>query len=148
MKYLLSSLILFIANLTMIAQQGTVEIHIKLVNGLTGLPMKNQVVELEEDRTGAPHTYTTRSARTNASGIATIRVDRDLVILTENTHEYVDCGEEHGGLVHNDYKVSDIVFKGIVEPVALPNLCTKTSGSAKPGELLIFVRPWMPGEEI
>ena len=148
MKHRLSGLILFVAHLTIVAQQGTAEIHIKLVDGRTGLPIKNRLVELEEDRTGAPHTYTNRSARTDASGIATIRVDRDLVILTENTHEYVNCGDEHGGRVHNDYKVGEIVSRGIVEPIAQPNFCTKTSGSPKPGELILFVRPWRPGEEM
>ena len=105
--------------------------------------MKVKKVGLE-DRTG----YRDISVSTDSSGLAELRVSRNTVILAHNTHEYVNCGDEHSGLVHNDYKVSEILSTGIVEQVVPPNRCTKTSGSATPGELILFVRPWEPGEDM
>jgi hypothetical protein len=31
-------------------------------------------------------------------------MSRDTIILTHTTHEYVNCGDDHGGLVPNDYE--------------------------------------------
>ena len=143
MKWLLACLILFIANPSLDAQRDTAVIHIRLIDGRTGRPMKVQNVGLE-DRAG----YRDISGRPDASGVATLRINRDAVILTHNTHEYVDCGDERGGLVHNNYKVSEIVSTGLVEPIEQPNLCAKSNGSARPGELILFVRPWRQGEDL
>jgi hypothetical protein len=112
------------------AQDNTVLVHIRLIDGRTGLPMKVKKVSLE-DRAG----YRDISVNPNASGVAELRMSQDTIILAHNTHEYVNCGDEHGGLVHNDYKVSEILSTGIAEQIPLPNRCTKTSSSAKPGEL-------------
>ena len=142
MKGRLQCLMLFIGSLTAYAQNNTAVIHITLVNGQTGLPMKAQKVALE-DRSGLRDI----SVTFDASGVATLRINRDTVIFTHNTHEYVNCGDEHGGLIHNDYKVSEILSTGIVEEIVQPNLCTRTSGSAKPGDLILFVRPWAAGED-
>lgn len=143
MKYFLSCLALFVFGLMVSAQDDLTVIRIKLINGQTGQPMKVQIIALE-DRDG----YRELSVRPDASGVATLRINRNTTILTHNTHEYVSCADEHGGLIHNDYKVSDIVSRGITEFVAQPNLCTRTSGSANPGELILFVRPWRPGEDM
>jgi hypothetical protein len=134
---------LSISTLTAYAQNNTAVIHITLINGQTGLPMKVHKVALE-DRSG----YRDISIISNASGVATLRINRDTVILTHNMHEYVNCGDEHCGLIHNDYNVSEILSTGIVQQIVQPNLCTKTSGSAKPGDLILFVRPWQPGEDM
>jgi hypothetical protein len=125
------------------AQDRTALIHIRLIDGRTGLPMKVEKVGLE-DRAG----YRDISVRPDSSGLAELRIDRETIILVHNTHEYVNCGDEHGGLIHNDYKVSEILSTGIVEQIVPPNRCTKTSGSPKPGELILFVRPWEPGEDM
>lgn len=143
MKWLLACLMLFVANRSLIAQTDTAVIHIRIIDGRTGRPMKVQKVGLE-DRAG----YRDISVRPDAAGVATLRINRDAIILTHNTHEYVDCGDERGGLVHNDYKVSEIVSTGLVEPIEQPNLCAKGSGSARPGELILFVRPWRTGEDM
>lgn len=92
-------------------QQELVLIHIRLIDGRTGNPMKNQRVGLE-DRVGYPDI----SVRTNKSGIASLNISRDAVILAHNTDDYVNCGDERGGLVHNDFKVSQIISVGIVRP--------------------------------
>ena len=143
MKCLQLFLVLFILVLGAFAQNESAVIHIKLMNGQTGLPMRVQNIGLE-DRIG----YREISLRPDASGIAILTISRNTTILTHNTHEYVDCADEHGGLIHDDYKISDIVSRGIVERIAQPNLCTHTSDSVTPGELVLFVRPWRPGEDM
>jgi hypothetical protein len=143
MKCHLLCLTLLIGTVTAYAQNNTALIHITLINGQTGLPMEAQKVALE-DRSG----YRDISIISDASGVATLRINRDTVILTHNTHQYVNCSDEHGGLIHNDYKVSAILSTGIVEQIVQPNLCTRTPGSAKPGDLILFVRPWRPGEDM
>jgi hypothetical protein len=143
MKSCLLLLTLFFLVLPAKTQQEVALIHIRLIDGRTGNPMKNLQVGLE-DRAG----YRDISVRTNEFGIASLNISRDAVILTHNTNDYVNCGDERGGLVHNDFKVSLIISVGIVQPIEQPNLCVKTSGVAKPGELVLFVRPWRKGENI
>jgi len=52
------------------------------------------------------------------------------------------------GFIPNDFKVSQILSHGIVQPIIEPNFCGKTSGFVKPGDLILFVRPWRLGEKI
>lgn len=105
--------------------------------------MKNELVGLEN---GAD--YRDISVRTDKYGIASLNISRDAVILVHNTDGYVNCGDERGGLVHNDFKVSVVLSTGVIEPITQPNHCGKASGVPKPGELVLFVRPWGPGEKI
>jgi hypothetical protein len=71
MKSCLRCLTLLLLVLTVEAQEETVLIHIKLINGRTGKPMKNQPVGLED---GAD--YREISTRTNELGVASINVSR------------------------------------------------------------------------
>jgi hypothetical protein len=91
------------------AESTTVVIHIKLIDGRNGEPMKDKQVGLED---GAD--YHEIALRTDGDGIASLKISRDAVILTHNTKEYVDCADERGGLIHNDYRVSEIVDSGVV----------------------------------
>jgi hypothetical protein len=143
MRSCLFLLTLLFLTLNAIAQGGAVSIRIKLIDGRTGTPMKDQQVGLED---GAG--YRAISVRTNEFGIASLNIGKDAVILTHNTDYYVNCGDEPGGLVHNDFKVSQILSTGLVQPIIQPNLCGKTSGIATPGELVLFVRPWRFGEKL
>ncbi len=143
MRYCLLRLTLFAVAMIGEAQNAIVSIHIKLVNGRTGQPMKDQQVGLE-NRAG----YRDISVRTNEFGIASLSVDKEAVILVHNTDKYVNCGDEPGGLVHNDFQVSQILSTGLVQAIVQPNLCGKVSGVPRPGELILFVRPWRPGEKI
>ena len=120
-----------------LSQQPTVAVHIKLINGLNGNPWKLTQVGLE----GSPD-YRELSAQTDENGVATIQVQKDATIFTHNTKRYVACADEGGGLVHNDFKVSQILSTGIVQPVRKPNRCRMTTSVPIPGELVIFVRPW------
>jgi len=105
--------------------------------------MKNELVGLES---GAD--YRDISVRTDQFGIASLNISRDAVILVHNTNRYVNCGDERGGLIHNDFKVSEILSTGIVQAITQPNLCGKASGVPRSGELVLFVRPWRLGERI
>jgi hypothetical protein len=142
MRYLRAVALCLVALMTQ-AEDTTVVIHIKLIDGRNGWPMKNQQVGLE-DRAD----YHEIVLRTDGDGIASLKIRKDAVILTHNTNEYVNCADERGGLIHNDYRVSEIVDSGVVEEIVQPNQCGKASGVATPGELLLFVRPWKPGEKI
>ena len=105
--------------------------------------MKNEQIGLENRAD-----YREISLRTDQLGIASLNISRDAVVLVHNTNRYVNCGDERGGLVHNDFKVSEILSIGVVQAIMQPNLCGKASGVPKPGELILFVRPWRPGERI
>ncbi len=142
MRYLRAVALCLVALMTQ-AEDTTVVIHLKLIDGRNGGPMKNQQVGLE-DRAD----YHEIVLRTDENGIASLKIKKDAVILTHNTNEYVNCADERGGLIHNDYKVSEIVDSGVVEEIVQPNECGRASGVATPGELLLFVRPWKPGEKI
>ena len=124
------------------AQNATVLIHIKLIDGRTGQPIKDEQVGLE-NRAG----YRDISVRTNEFGIASLNISRDAVILVHNTDKYVNCQDEGGGLIHNDFKVSQILSAGVVQAIVQPNLCGKASGVPRRGELILFVRPWRWGEK-
>jgi hypothetical protein len=124
------------------SKEGTVEVHIKLVDGLDGTPMKFTAVGLE-----ASPDFREISSRTDGSGVATIRIAASSVIYSHNTKKYVACADEAGGLVHNDFKVSKILEAGIVQAVAKPNKCGHIEALPTSGTLLIFVRPWELGED-
>ena len=120
-----------------IAQQPQSVIRIKLLNGLNGNPLKLTKVGLE-----ISPGYRELDVQTDQNGVAAISISKDSTILTHNTKLYVACADEPGGLVHNEFKVSEILLKGIVQPVAKPNRCSKTTSTSVPGELVLFVRPW------
>jgi len=143
MRWCLLRLTLCLVVLIVYAQNPTVLIHIKLIDGRTGRPMKNEQVGLENRAD-----YREISVCTDQFGIASLDIGRDAVVLVHNTNRYVNCGDERGGFVHNDFKVSEILSSGVVQVIMQPNLCGKASGVARPGELILFVRPWRPGEKI
>ena len=76
------------------AQNATVVIHIKLIDGRTGQPIKDEQVGLED---GAD--YHEKSVRTNQFGIASLNIRRHAVILVHNTDKYVNCADERHGLI-------------------------------------------------
>ena len=122
------------------AQNPTVLIHIKLIDGRTGRPMKNEQVGLTQKMKpiGKFPEYRDISVRTDKFGIASLNISRDAVILLQNTDRYVHCGDERGGIINNDFKVSEILSTGVVEAITQPNRCGKASGVPKPGELVLL----------
>jgi hypothetical protein len=76
---------MFLSFIVMVqAQDNMALVHIRLIDGRTGLPMSAKRVGLE-DRSG----YRDISVSPDSSGVAELRVGRDTIILTHNTHEYV-----------------------------------------------------------
>jgi hypothetical protein len=143
MSLLPRRLALFLGVFTLHAQDTTVTVRIKLIDGRTGQPVKNQKIGLE-DRTD----YHDISVRTNDLGLASLQIRRDAVILVHNMDQYVNCADERGGLVHNDFKVEKILASGIAQAILQPNICGRVSAVPSRGELILFVRPWRPGEKI
>jgi hypothetical protein len=135
-------LALFLGVFTLLAQDAAVTVRIKLIDGRTGQHVKNQKIGLE-DRTD--HDI---SVRTNDLGVASVQIRRDTMILVHNTDQYVNCADERGGLVHNDFKVEKILASGIAQAIPQPNICGKVSAVPSRGELILFVRPWRLGEKI
>jgi hypothetical protein len=119
------------------AQEASAVIHIKLINGLNGQPLKlaEVGVELSPD-------YRELKVMTDEHGDAMLHLPNDSTIYTHNTRQYVACADEAGGLIHNDFKVSRVIESGAVQAFAKPNHCHVTTSAPVPGELVIFVRPW------
>ena len=88
----LLQLTLFLAVSIVQAQNATVLIHIKLIDGRTGQPIKDEQVGLENRAD-----YREISVRTNQFDIASLNINRDAVNLVHNTDKYVNCGDERGG---------------------------------------------------
>ena len=89
------------------SQQSSVEIHIKLINGLNGHPWKLTDVGLE-----VSPGYRELAVKTDENGVATVSVQKDSTIFTHNTKRYVACVDEAGGLIHNDFKVRPNTLNG------------------------------------
>jgi hypothetical protein len=138
-RNLLFSIASFVLGVSVtVAQQPQTVIRIMLLNGLNGNPLKLTEVGLE-----VSPGYRKIAVRTDQNGVAAISISKDSTIFTHNTKLYVACADEPGGLVHNDFKVSEILSTGIVQRVAKPNRCRETTGTSVPGELVLFVRPWV-----
>jgi hypothetical protein len=136
-------LALFLGVFILYAEDVSVTVRIKLIDGRTGRPVRNEKISLQ-DRSD----YHDRSVRTNDLGVASLQIRKDAVILTHNTDHHVSCADERGGLVQNDFSVEKILADGIAQAILQPNLCGKVSAVPSRGELILFVRPWRPGEKI
>ena len=134
---------LFLGVFMLYGQNVTFTIRIRLIDGRTGRPVKNEKIGLQ-DRTD----YHDISVRTNDLGVASLQIRKDAVILTHNTDQYVSCADERGGLMHNDFKVAEILASGVAQAIPRPNICGKASAVPSRGELILFVRPWRSGEKI
>jgi hypothetical protein len=133
---------LFGVSIVIAQQQPHKIIHVKLLNGLNGNPLKLTKVGLE-----VSPGYRELAVQTDENGVAAVTILENSTIYTHNTKLYVACADETGGLIHNDFKVSEILSTGMVQPVAMPNRCSKTTSTPVPGELVFFVRPWELDED-
>jgi hypothetical protein len=136
MKYRLLCFMLLLFISTAPGQEGNVVIRIRLIDGRNGKPIKNSEVSYE-----LRHGYSERLARTDKSGVASVNVPAQATILIHNTDAYLLCDHDNGGLVHNNFTVAEILSTGITE-MAAGSSCHKTGGTASPGDLTLFVRPW------
>jgi hypothetical protein len=134
---------LFLGVFMLHAEDVSVTVRIKLIDGRTGRPVRNEKISLQ-DRSD----YHDISVRTNDLGVASLQIRKDAVILAHNTDQHVNCADERGGLAHNDFNVEKILAIGIAQVIPQPNVCGKVSAAPSRGELILFVRRWRRGENI
>jgi hypothetical protein len=119
----------------------TAEIHIRIINGKNGRPIKNETLRV----------WTTRDHidadlwPTDATGAVLLKVDGAAQIaLDENLN--ASCRTLPANLQSFQflYSVAEILNKGI----STENTCGKVLVAAKPGELILFERPFTLMEKV
>ena len=116
-------------------------IHIRLLDGKTGLPVKasNYLVRVD-------HHDTTHNdwVHMNDDGVVIVTLPADArEVAIKATYEmsmetYINCDAAKESNKERDiwYPISEILGKGLVAP----NECSTTHYTAKPGEFVFFVR--------
>jgi hypothetical protein len=139
----LTQLALLCALLTMpcLSHAQTAEIHIRIINGKNGRPIKNETLRV----------WTTRNHidadlwPTDATGSVLLKVDGNAQIaLDENLN--ASCRTLPANLQPSQflYSVAEILNKGI----STENTCGAIRVAAKPGELILFERPFTLMEKV
>jgi hypothetical protein len=139
----LTQLALLCALLTMpcVSHAQTAEIHIRIVNGKNGRPIKNETLRV----------WTTRDHvdadlwPTDATGSVLLKVDGNAQIAVD-ANLYANCralpqNQQPSQLL---YSVAEILNKGI----STENTCGNIRVAAKPGELILFERPFTLLEKV
>ncbi len=122
------------------AQSGNT-IHIRLLNGKTGLPVKADNYMVRIDHLETAHN---EWVRINDDGSVTVTLPADAKeIAVKATYSlaidtYINCDAAKESNKERDiwYPISEILAKGLVAP----NECSATHYTAKPGEFVFFVR--------
>jgi hypothetical protein len=119
----------------------TAEIHIRIINGKNGRPIKNETLRV----------WTTRDHidadlwPTDATGAVLLKVDGSAQIAVD-ANFYANCrtlpqNQQPSQLL---YSVAEILGKGI----SPENTCGNVRVAAKPGELILFERPFTLLEKV
>ena len=122
------------------AQSGNT-IHIRLLNGKTGLPVKADNYMVRIDHLETVHN---EWVHINDDGSVTVTLPADAKeIAVKATYSlaidtYINCDAAKESNKERDiwYPISEILAKGLVAP----NECSATHYTAKPGEFVFFVR--------
>jgi hypothetical protein len=139
----LTQLALLCALLTMpcVSHAQTVEIHIRIINGKNGRPIKNETLRV----------WTTRNHvdadlwPTDATGSILLKVDGAAQIaLDENLNASCRTLPANQQSFQLLYSVAEILNKGI----STENTCGTIRVTAKPGELILFERPFTLLEKV
>lgn len=139
----LTQLALLCALLTMpcVSHAQTAEIHIRIVNGKNGRPIKNETLRV----------WTTRDHvdadlwPTDATGSVLLKVDGNAQIaLDENLNASCRTLPANQQSFQLLYSVAEILNKGI----STENTCGTVLVAAKPGELILFERPFTLLEKV
>jgi len=150
-KALLSCILLAVAPIGPLAQTAT--IHVRVLDGRTGKNLSGltlEFVDYHTDRAGGTHDDLNGRmivktaadgdsyiANPDGSGVLVFEALGKSGIWTPCTRQKLyDSGMRKYGSEHL-YPVSTIVASGLVAN----NSCSKRTATAKPGELIIFVRP-------
>lgn len=158
-KTMLSCILCAVAPIGLVAQIAT--IHVRVLDGRTGKSlsgMKLTFVDYHTDSNGATH------ADLNGRMVVKTSADGDSYLATPDAHGVLvfnDLGNLTGAWTpctrqklydsntrtygnEHLYPVSTIVSLGLVAT----NNCSRRTATAKPGELVIFVRPWTWWEKL
>jgi hypothetical protein len=124
-----------------VSHAQTAEIHIRIVNGKNGRPIKNETLRV----------WTTRDHvdadlwPTDATGSVLLKVDGNAQIaLDENLNASCRTLPANQQASQFLYSVAEILNKGI----ATDNTCGTVRVTAKPGELILFERPFTLLEKV
>jgi len=114
------------------AKTQLVEIHIKVINGKNGKPIKDEKLNVwrSADQRGA------EIMPTDENGVITLEVDRSNSIRVAS-NIYVTCHPYKAGDRDRFYTVEKVLSEGIADL----NECSKIKATATPGELIVFERP-------
>jgi hypothetical protein len=121
--------------------QAANTIHIRLLDGKTGLPVEASNYMVRIDRHDTVHN---EWVKINDDGTVTVTLPADAKeIAVKATYElsmatYINCDAAKEKDKERDiwYPISQILQSGLVAP----NECSKTNYTAKPGEFVFFVR--------
>ena len=124
-----------------VSHAQTAEIHIRIVNGKTGRPIKTETLRV----------WTTRNHvdadlwPTDANGAILLKVDSAAQIaLDENLNASCRTLPANQQSFQLLYSVAEILNKGI----SAENTCGTIRVTAKPGELILFERPFTLMEKV
>lgn len=116
-------------------------IHIRLLDGRTGLPVKADNYLVLIDRHETQHNEWVH-INDDGSVVVTLPADAKEISVKATYNlgidTYIDCDAAKESDKERDiwYPISQIIEKGLVAP----NECSKTQYKAKPGEFIFFVR--------
>jgi hypothetical protein len=124
-----------------VSHAQTAEIHIRIVNGKNGRPIKNETLRV----------WTTRDHidadlwPTDANGAILLKVDGAAQIaLDENLNASCRTLPANQQSFQLLYSVAEVLNKGI----STDNTCGTARVTAKPGELILFERPFTLMEKV
>jgi hypothetical protein len=128
--------LLLIASTTAMAWAQSPQVHIKVINATTGLPVTDERlnVALRVDQIGSV------AMATDKNGIIDVDTGKRTTIRILS-NMYGDCRPR--GELYTNYSIATIVKTGITTG----NLCSDAKPVAKPGELILFEVPktYIPG---
>jgi hypothetical protein len=124
-----------------VSHAQTAEIHMRIINGKNGRPIKNETLRV----------WTTRNHvdadlwPTDATGSVLLKVDGNAQIaLDENLNASCRTLPANQQSFQLLYSVAEILNKGI----STENTCGTIRVTAKPGELILFERPFTLMEKV
>ena len=131
-SYLFIGILLMSACYFAKAEGQTVEIHIKVINGKNGKPIKDEKLNVwrHADQRGS------EIMPTDENGVIRLEVNRSSSIRVAS-NIYVTCHPYKAGDKQRSYAVEKIISEGIADL----NECGKTKAAATPGEIILFERP-------
>ncbi|HEX2917051.1 MAG TPA: hypothetical protein VHN81_00935 [Edaphobacter sp.] len=124
------ALVMLAISFNLLAEDQTVEIHVRVINGKNGKPIRDEKLNVSTGENDA------NLMATNETGTIVLHIDSG-ARLGVISNLYVTCQPYKPGESWRFYSVDEIVSKGISQA----NTCSHIRVSAKPGELILFERP-------